>query len=109
VGRYLLLTGEMLTGTEAVACGLATITAEPDALDAAVDRIVGRLRHLGWGTLQTVKGMIVDHLEADRHAELSRELERFVAHVESAPDARIGLDAFQAGREPSFAYGDTSP
>jgi enoyl-CoA hydratase len=43
VARELCLTGKSLTATEALAVHLVTEVVEPEALDAAVDAVVGRV------------------------------------------------------------------
>lgn len=103
LARYLLLTGEMISGTEAVEMGLATLAVAPAKLDQEVDRIVERLRTRGYATLATVKAMLADDRAAEMSPRLSRELDLFVSHFESAADPRIGLDAFRDGVKPAFA------
>jgi enoyl-CoA hydratase/carnithine racemase len=100
--RYLLLTGEMISGTEAAAKGLATIAVAPQGLDEEVDRIVARLCSRGRATLQTVKAMLVGEPDADEAARLRHEIDLFLAHVAGAPDVRIGLDAFRDRVAPTF-------
>jgi enoyl-CoA hydratase len=97
LARYLLLSGEMLSGAEAAAAGLVTSAVEPSLLETEVDRIVARLRGRGRVTLATIKTMLADDGAAEeRHARLERELDLFLAHARSA-DARAGLDSFLDG------------
>jgi enoyl-CoA hydratase/carnithine racemase len=95
--RWLLLSGETLSGAEAVAAGLATFAVPPAQLDAEAARVVERLSGHGAATLATVKAMLAADPAApagDGQAALRRELDLFHAHVAGAPDARAGLDAF---------------
>jgi enoyl-CoA hydratase/carnithine racemase len=93
--RYLLLTGELISGAQAADRGLATLAVEPDRLDRELDRIVGRLRSRGRATLQTVKAMLVHQSNGEKGDALRRELDLFVAHATTAADAQVGLDAFR--------------
>lgn len=100
--RYLLLTGELLSGTEAVRVGLATVAVTPDRLEPEVRRIVERLRSRGRSSLQTIKAMLAQAQDAPQAVALERERELFVAHATSAGDAAVGLDAFHACDTPQF-------
>jgi enoyl-CoA hydratase/carnithine racemase len=100
--RYLLLTGELLSGEDAAQKGLAAIAVEPDALDDEVGRIVARLRSRGRATLKTVKAMLDQAPRGEIQPLLRRELDLFLEHVATASDARRGLTAFHLGEEASF-------
>lgn len=101
VARYLLLTGDLLSGVEAASHGLATMAVEPEALEETVGRVVDRLCSRGAGTLETIKTML-QLSPSDRAARLEQELEVFLAHVGTFPDARIGLEAFHDRVIPDF-------
>ncbi|HMJ04419.1 MAG TPA: enoyl-CoA hydratase/isomerase family protein [Conexibacter sp.] len=95
--RWLLLSGETVSGAAAVDLGLATFAVPAGELDAEVERIVARLSSRGRATLATVKAMLAEEPGApagDTPSRLRRELDLFLAHVTDAPDARTGLDAF---------------
>jgi enoyl-CoA hydratase len=96
--RYLLLTGDTISGAEAERKGLAAIAVEPDELDAEVDRIVSRLRSRGRATLQAVKAMLAADRDGANQRGLDRELDLFLKHAAGAGDVRAGLDAFHARR-----------
>jgi enoyl-CoA hydratase len=100
--RYLLLTGELLSGLDAARRGLATIAVDGAALDDEVNRIVTRLCSRGSATLTTVKAMLADGRQVEAKPLLRRELDLFLEHIASSPDARLGLDAFQARETASF-------
>jgi enoyl-CoA hydratase/carnithine racemase len=104
--RYLLLSGEMISGSEAAEKGLATFAVAPAELDREVDRIVERLRGRGGATLATVKTMLAGERAAELSPRLRHELDLFVSHLETAADARIGLDAFRDRVKPNFAAAD---
>ncbi|MEN3280302.1 MAG: enoyl-CoA hydratase [Solirubrobacteraceae bacterium] len=101
LARYLLLTGEMLSGQEAVDHGLATIAVEAQDLEDEAERIASRLLSRGHATLKTVKAMLADGRRDDA-SRLGRELDLFLAHVATSPDARAGLAAFRDGVRPVF-------
>lgn len=96
VARYLLLTGELLTGEAAAACGLVALSVAPEELDAAVDRVVERLRSRGHNTLRAARSMAAD--PASREIAFDRELDLFMAHVTDSGDVADGLDAFASRR-----------
>lgn len=100
--RYLLLTGEHISGAEAAQKGLAAIAVEPQALDAEIERIVARLRSRGRGTLHTIKAMLAAGRDEPNRPYLRRELDLFLEHVGQGPDARAGLDAFHNRIAASF-------
>jgi enoyl-CoA hydratase len=102
LARYLLLTGEMLSGEEAARKGLATIAVAPDALDGEVRRIVARLSSRGSATLKTIKAMLTRGEEREMRPLLRRELDLFLEYIASAPDPRRGLESFHHGEAPSF-------
>lgn len=95
--RYLLLTGETLSGAEAADMGLIAAAVEPGALDDEVARIVDRVSSRRRATLRTVKAMLAE--KAPGPSRLRHELELFLDHVASAPDARDGIGAFLSQRE----------
>jgi enoyl-CoA hydratase/carnithine racemase len=100
--RYLMLTGTIISGQEAVERGLVSLAVEPAAIDAEIQQVVDRLRSRGRGALLTIKAMLT-HSEGHREDRLHRrELELFLAHIGDSPDARVGLKAFGAGTTPSF-------
>ena len=100
--RYLLLTGESISGTEAAHKGLAAVAVEPEALDEEVDRIVARLCSRGRDTLRTIKAMLAaGHTDPDPPS-LRHELDLFLDHVGQDTDAQVGLQAFHDGVPASF-------
>jgi enoyl-CoA hydratase len=102
LARYLLLTGELISGSAAAEQGLVTLAVAPSHLDEEVDRILARLRSRGRATLATVKAMLADARTADTAPRLRREIDLFLAHLATAPDARIGLAAFRDRVAPAF-------
>jgi enoyl-CoA hydratase len=100
--RFLLLTGELLSGTEAARLGLVTIAVAPDRLEPEVRRIVDRLRSRGRSSLHTIKTMLAAAEDTPQAVALRSERELFVAHATTAADAAIGVAAFNERRTPRF-------
>lgn len=99
----LLLTGRVLTGTEAVECGLADVLAEdPDA--AALDYARGHLVDHSASSLR----FAVDAARAGFHArffETLRQLERiYLDRLMTTTDAAVGITAFLAKHKPQWSH-----
>jgi enoyl-CoA hydratase/carnithine racemase len=101
VARYLLLTGDVLNGADAAACGLATFAVDNADLDDEVRRIVDLVRRRGRQTLTMMKAMLAPN-RAQEEPALAAELDRFVEHVVDGTDAVAGLQAFHERVEPRF-------
>lgn len=99
--NYLLVTGEMLSGEEAAAWGLATIAVEPDDVDMALREIARRLASRSVGALAATKRMIENSHRLPRGEALHLERAIFVRHLAS-DDAVEGLTAFRERRKPVF-------
>lgn len=97
LARYLLLTGEMISGASAAEIGLVSIAVGPAELDAELDRLLRRLCDRERATIAGIKQM----LAADRASlapRLRAELSLFLSHLRDAPDARAGLHSFNSRR-----------
>ena len=100
--RYLLLTGELVSGSDAVAMGIAARAVPAEALDGEVDRLVARLASRGRGALGTVKAMLRPSSEFGSRARLERELDLFLEHMTTSSDPHVGLQAFVDGTAATF-------
>lgn len=100
--RYLLLTGELITGDEAADWGLVTWAVPREEVDHVVGLLVDRLRGLSRDALATVKSMIADAEVLDHDEAVARERRRFLDHVAGSPDVPEGLAAFTEHRAPQF-------
>lgn len=96
--RYLMLTGETISGAEAARRGLVSLAVAPESLEHELDRLLKRLLSRGAGSLATMKTMLAEG-RAEMAPRLRKELDLFLAHLRDAPDARAGMDAFQARKE----------
>jgi enoyl-CoA hydratase/carnithine racemase len=99
--NYLLLTGELLDGHQAVDAGLVALAADQAQLDDRVEALVARLRTRSPDALRVLKKMCV--LDGPNlAAPLRRERDLFLRYVQESPDVDEGLDAFGSGRAPVF-------
>lgn len=106
--RYLLLTGELISGTQAAEQGLVSLAVAPESLDRELDRVLTRLRGRGNETLRTAKAMIAAERSAGIQPALRRELDLFSQHL-CGPDAKAGLAAFRDHAKPQFDRAQPTP
>jgi enoyl-CoA hydratase/carnithine racemase len=106
---YLLLTGDVIDGRRAAEIGLVSVAVAPAELDEAVMGLVGRLRTRSSDSLRAVKQLVLQRRVPGRTAALARELDVFLTHVRDSADAREGLEAFRALREPRFRTTKETP
>ncbi|MGH8990665.1 MAG: enoyl-CoA hydratase/isomerase family protein [Acidimicrobiia bacterium] len=101
--RYLLLTGEVITGDQAAEWGLVSRALTPSALDGAVEAAIARLAGRSGDSLRAVKRMCAA-AGADRPVDeaILAEREIFLDLMETSPDVHEGLAAFGEGRTPRF-------
>lgn len=98
--RYLLLTGETVSGRQAADWGLVTTAVPPASLEAAVAADVDRLATRSPDALRAAKAMALDARDLPHRDALLAERKRFLDHVTSSPDTTEGLAAFQHKRPP---------
>lgn len=101
--RYLLLTGEAITGAQAAAWGLVTLAVAPTELEATSEALIGRLASRSGDALRAVKAMVgVVGPERSVHEAMLAEREIFLDFISTSPDVKEGLSAFAEGRAPRF-------
>jgi enoyl-CoA hydratase len=101
-GRYLLLSGEMITGREAADWGLVTFAAAGDALDARAASLTARLASRSLEAVGVAKLMWRDARDRATGDAVVRERELFLDYFARSADAREGLRAFAEKRTPHF-------
>lgn len=105
VGRLraneLIMTRRILTGAEAHQWGLVNRLAEPDQLDAELDRLLDELRGSAPATKALAKRLVADAEERTLAEGLDGERELTAPLIESA-DGREGVAAFVSKRDPVF-------
>ena len=108
VGRQralgLLLTGERLTGQQAVDWGLALRCVPAVRLAAEADALARRLASLSRPGLARMKRLVARGLELPFAEAMALETEVFMEHI-SDPDVAEGLSAFGERRRPRFGDG----
>lgn len=101
--RWLLLTGQMVTGAQAAQWGLVTMAVDPADLDATAEELVGRLAGRSGDALRTVKAMVTaagpDRTLGDA---MAAERDLFLDFMGESRDVKEGLAAFADGRPPEF-------
>jgi enoyl-CoA hydratase/carnithine racemase len=96
-----LYTGEWITADDAVACGLALRSVEPDALMPEIMEVAGRIASMPVPSLVETKRLVLaGRIDAVR-ATRAREDAAF-AHMVGAPANLEALTAFLEKREPDF-------
>jgi enoyl-CoA hydratase/carnithine racemase len=101
--RYLLLTGEAITGAQAAAWGLVTLAAPPAELDATAEALIGRLASRSGDALRAVKRMVTAvGPEWPVNEAMRAEREIFLDFISTSADVKEGLSAFAEGRAPRF-------
>jgi enoyl-CoA hydratase len=98
LARFLLLTGQLLTGAEAARQGLVTMAVDASDLEERVNDVVGRLKSRGTATVRTIKTMLMMEAPTARNSLLTRERRLFLAHINESADADVGLAAFAERR-----------
>lgn len=100
--RYLLFSGEAVTGAEAANWGLVTMSVPPEELDAAAALLVERLATRSGDALRAVKRMLVEgeHLPVGDALVLERQI--LLTHLAKSADVGEGLQAFVERRPPNF-------
>lgn len=100
--RWLLLSGEMLSGAQAAEWGLVTHAVPPAELDAAADAVVERLSSRSRDALAAVKTMANGLRDLTFDEAILAERRLFLDHFLESPDGREGLAAFRDRRPPRF-------
>ena len=99
--KELMLTGKLLSGTEAADFGLINASAPADKLDAAVDDFVGQLTDKSPFTMWITKMTIDRSLDADTQSLMVME-HLAVGVMLNSEDANEGVAAFLEKREPTW-------
>jgi enoyl-CoA hydratase len=101
--KELLLTGKLLTGTQAEQWGLANLAAPPDQLDHAVTEFLAPLLDKSAFTMRITKLAANRGLDGDTETLIALEsMTCNVAH--QSEDAREGVQAFLQKRDPIWKH-----
>lgn len=92
--RDLLLTGRWLTGAQIADYGVATEVVEPDALGAAVEQLLGRLRPLSVPCLKRMKRLVNRCADVSLSDGLDLEFAEFIDYHATEPTHADGFLAW---------------
>jgi cyclohexa-1,5-dienecarbonyl-CoA hydratase len=98
----LILTGRMISGTEAAAIGLANRAVPDEELVAAVDQTVSELLRLSPATLAVTKKAVYAWAAVHFDKGLARAEKIYVEELVKTADAQEGIRAFMEKREPKW-------
>ena len=93
--RYLLLTGEVISGSEAETWGLVTRAFPAEEFDDRVEALVERLRSRSRDALATVKRMLTSTAELGLDDGIVVERDLVAEYRHTSPDGLEGLEAFR--------------
>lgn len=101
--RWLLFSGEMISGRQAAEWGLVTRAVAAEELDATVEAMVARLASRSGETLAAAKRLLMAVRDVSVAEGLRLEHEVIIDHLTSSADTQEGLRAFAEGRPPDFS------
>jgi enoyl-CoA hydratase/carnithine racemase len=97
--RWLLLSGEMISGREAAEWGLVTRAVPADRLDEVAEAMIARLASRSAFALSGVKEMITAVRDIPVPAGIDAEQELFLDHMAKSEDVRTALGRFLGPKE----------
>jgi enoyl-CoA hydratase/carnithine racemase len=100
--KHLMLTGDLLSAEESRQIGLINEVVPAADLDAAVNRLLDKLRAKSRTGLRGAKHLANVTLSMDLEAGLKHEIEFVHRYATTEPDAIEGLEAFRDKRKPAF-------
>jgi enoyl-CoA hydratase/carnithine racemase len=101
--KHLMLTGELLSAADAHQIGLINEVVSEAELDAAVNRLLDKMRPKSRVGLSSAKHLANATLSMDLDTGLKHEIEFVHRYATTEPDAIEGLVAFKEKRKPAFA------
>ena len=100
--RALFLTGERFDAARALHIGLVHEVVAPDALDAAVERVLGEIATAGPSAVAAAKAL-VPQVAAASYDDSRDITARAIAKQRTSPEGQEGLRAFLERRKATFA------
>jgi enoyl-CoA hydratase/carnithine racemase len=100
--RDLILSGRWITGSGAVAMGLALRSVPRADLSSAVEELVSRFRPLSRPVLGATKALMAETAALPLEEALELEIDRFIRFLDTEPTAREGFNASVERRDPQW-------
>ncbi len=100
--KYLMLTGDWLSGAEAEKIGLVNKAVPANELDKAVKDLTDKLVEKSPLASRAIKFLANKGMETDLATGLDLEIEMAALHMGSSEDVRDGLQAFREKKKPVF-------
>lgn len=100
--KYLMLTGEWLSGAEAERIGLVNKAVPAAELDKAVKELTDKLVAKSPLASRAIKFLVNRGMETDLATGLDLEIETAALHMGTTDDVRDGLQAFRERKKPVF-------
>jgi len=97
--RWLLLSGEMISGREAAEWGLVTRAVPANRLDETADAMIARLASRSADAISGMKEMIAAVRDLPVPEGVSAERQIFLDHMAKSEDVRLALARFLAPKE----------
>jgi enoyl-CoA hydratase/carnithine racemase len=100
--RWLLLSGERFSASDALEYGMINRVVEPDALMAEAESMAHQLAMMSMSATSAIKRAVIDGAQLPLDAALALERSLAVNHMLGI-DARLGLAAFESRTQPVFS------
>jgi len=100
--RYLLLSGESISGRTAADWGLVTFSVPATQLDRTVETLITRLGVGSREAVATAKKLLMDAQDLRLGEALQVERTVFLEHLSASHDVEEGINAFLQKRQPDF-------
>lgn len=101
-GQRYFLTGERFSAAEALRLGLVHQLVPAEALDEAVDGLLGHLLQAGPAAVRACKRLVQDTAGQEISAELIARTVESIAEIRASAEGREGVQAFLGKRKPSW-------
>jgi methylglutaconyl-CoA hydratase len=100
--RQCMISGEIMDGNEAYACGLVDRLVNPEQADGEIGKLINQLKQNAPGAVNMTKKLIIDIENMAVTGDLRALTTEFIARARRGTEAREGLDAFFNKRIPNW-------
>ena len=105
--RRYFLTAEIFDAAEAERIGLLSLLVNKDALDKAIDGLLGHLLAGGPQAMRSIKELIGAVASRPVDASLARDTAKRIAEIRVSPEGKEGIGSFLEKRKPRWSPGGT--